>query len=474
MGEDDLESFRLEWKNDLEKGIRRDPVHDTTLAQSRLERIEASSVRQVEHNVHVLPSADSSTTSSLDIALATKDSTYLNATKLLQVKQTPSSISLPSGARESSIIPNAEPVLSAFAAYELGVEKERQGLLSDALIFYRKAFKMDPKVDTQYRDAFRAGKVRESTYENIGTSVEETNYAKFVQTGHDYDPSKSHESTTELVEMTAMMAALRIPVKTTVSKAVSADISSLPEEILYQVLTHAIVSDSALCFTALSMTCQKFFLLLHDQSIWRTLCSATYSDQVYTGEGVKVASASAWADYAQRLAQEVEQQYLGNWKRTFIEKPRIRFNGIYISTCHYTRPGVREESLDWTSPIHLVTYFRFLRFYSDGTCLSLLTPAQPKDVVHSIVQKTKLKGIQRGQWSMTRAGEVSIEANGPSDYRFFMELQIKSSSRGRQNKLAWSRFFGVHPLSAEVTQFNLKNDKSHYFYKVKSYSSPSR
>lgn len=365
-----------------------------------------------------------------------------------------------------------EPLaLTALESYEQGVEKERQGMLSDALVFYRKAFKIDPGVDKLFRDAYKAGKVRDATYDHIGTSMEETNYAKFVQVGHDYNPEDAYESSSELKEMTKMMAALRMPVETVVSEGAQPTprgISALPEEILQQILTYALIADAASCFTSMSMTCQKFFILLHDQSMWRALCYNTYQDQVYIGEGVPLCSDSAYQSYIGRLNDESLSSYQHNWKRMFIEKPRIRYNGIYISTCHYTRPGVREESLDWTSPIHLVTYFRFLRFFPSGECLSLLTPAQPREVVHSIVPGTKLKGVQKGRWSMTRSGQVSIEANGPSNYLFFMELQIRSSSRGRQNKLAWTKFFGVHPLSAEVTHF--KNDRSHYFHKVKSYN----
>ncbi|CCG84505.1 protein of unknown function [Taphrina deformans PYCC 5710] len=497
MNDRELEDFRLQWKQDLNRNLKL-PDTNKSLSGSQLERLEpkesASSRDDLLDSARSVQSASNirlQHTTSPEASLAgannniddndndngnDNDNKYNSdekqqASAVAQIVPTLKNKVLFSNAVGSEHRLHEPVLLTALEAYEKGVEKERQGMLSDALVFYRRAFKIDPGVDKLFRDAYKAGKVKEATYDHVGSSMEETNYAKFVQVGHDYNPEDAYESTSELKEMTKMMAALRMPVEIEVPEGADSahkGISSLPEEILHQILTYALVADAASCFTPLSMTCQKFFILLHDQSMWKELCYNTYQDQIYTGEGVPLGSESAYVDYVNKLNEESLGSYKLNWKRMFIEKPRIRYNGIYISTCHYTRPGVREESLDWTSPIHLVTYFRFLRFFPNGECLSLLTPTEPREVVHNIMPGTKLKGVQKGRWSMTRAGQVSIEANGPSNYLFFMELQIRSSSRGRQNKLAWTKFFGVHPLSAEVTHF--KNDRSHYFHRVRSYT----
>ena len=72
----------------------------------------------------------------------------------------------------------------------------------------------------------------------------------------------------------------------------------------------------------------------------------------------------------------------------FIKRPRLNFDGVYISKTSYARAG--EQSLDnFYRPWHLVEYFRYLRFFSDGNVLFLTTPDEPK----STVAKLKSKAI---------------------------------------------------------------------------------
>lgn len=370
--------------------------------------------------------------------------------------------------------PATERPLTALELYERGVLRERQGALSDALVHYRMAFKKDPNVDRVFRDAFRAGTTAEAQFDTPSggnSALEDTGYAKFVQTTPDYDAKKGHTMSDEMASMMKMMASLRMPIEAEEGVRDRKNIADLPEEVLSQVVHHAIVGSAGSAYTALSLTCQKLFLMTLERSVWRALCLRTYWQQVYLDEGVRLRSSSEYGDYRAALEAEVGAHYGGDWQRMFVEKPRVRYDGIYIATCNYTRPGAREETLEWTSPVHLITYFRYARFHPDGRCLTLLTTTEPKDVVHQIRHDSKLKDLQRGTWALDRAnGTVCIDTRGPADYLFFITLQCKSSSRGRQNKLAWRRFYGVHPVSGAETEFKLKHDRSYYFSKVKSYN----
>jgi F-box protein 9 len=62
-----------------------------------------------------------------------------------------------------------------------------------------------------------------------------------------------------------------------------------------------------------------------------------------------------------------------SWRLMFHTRPRIRFSGVYISTVNYVRPGASSANqVSWNTPVHIVTYYRYLRFFRDGTVLSLL------------------------------------------------------------------------------------------------------
>lgn len=70
------------------------------------------------------------------------------------------------------------------------------------------------------------------------------------------------------------------------------------------------------------------------------------------------------------------------YRNMFRNRPRIRFNGVYISTVNYTRPGAHTSTVTtWGAPVHIVTYYRYLRFFRDGAAISLLTTAEPSEVI---------------------------------------------------------------------------------------------
>lgn len=106
-----------------------------------------------------------------------------------------------------------------------------------------------------------------------------------------------------------------------------------------------------------------------------------------------------------------------SWQRMFRLRPRIRFNGCYISTVNYIRPGQPSASLVvWSNPVHIVTYFRYLRFFRDGTVISLLTTSEPPDVIPHLTKdlvalhqggaaahlpSTVMQNALKGRWRMS-------------------------------------------------------------------------
>ena len=184
-------------------------------------------------------------------------------------------------------------------------------------------------------------------------------------------------------------------------------------------------------------------------------------------------------------------------------RPRIRFNGCYISTVNYIRPGASSTSqLSWNTPVHIVTYYRYLRFFRDGSCVSLLTTAEPVDVVHHLSKANVPSSAQygktnpsllppmsimqhalRGRWKLQSPlsaskeepeGTLSIETLGidPDKYTYMMSLAMRSAGRKdgtRNNKLAWRGFWSYNKLTDDWAEFGLKNDKPFFWSRVGSY-----
>ena len=125
--------------------------------------------------------------------------------------------------------------------------------------------------------------------------------------------------------------------------------------------------------------------------------------------------------------------YSSSWQQMFRLRPRIRFNGCYISTNNYIRPGQAAPShVTWSSPVHIVTYYRYLRFFRDGTVISLLTTTEPAEVVHHLtpeLMSTHQQGANahlpsavmqhalRGRWRLIPRASTRTESRATCAWR---------------------------------------------------------
>ena len=66
--------------------------------------------------------------------------------------------------------------------------------------------------------------------------------------------------------------------------------------------------------------------------------------------------------------------FRNSYRRMFSERPHVRVDGIYVSRNTYFRLGI--VHWDVKNPVHLVVYYRFFRFFADGTVLTR-TSAEP-------------------------------------------------------------------------------------------------
>jgi F-box protein 9 len=191
--------------------------------------------------------------------------------------------------------------------------------------------------------------------------------------------------------------------------------------------------------------------------------------------------------------------YASSYRLLFRSRPRLRFGGCYISTVNYTRAGGNTtNTLTWGAPVHVVTYFRYLRFFRDGSCISLLTTSEPVDVVHhmtrsnlhahhaagSMLPSAVMKDALRGRWRLSspdsssssldseeREGDLFIETEGVTPkYTYHLHLALTHAGKGaRNNKLAWKGFWSTHRITEDVGEFALRNDRAFYWSRVKSF-----
>ncbi|GAA5877930.1 hypothetical protein JCM8547_007082 [Rhodosporidiobolus lusitaniae] len=208
-----------------------------------------------------------------------------------------------------------------------------------------------------------------------------------------------------------------------------------------------------------ALSCRAARVLTLDTALWRALCFRTYvpPHQISRGES----------------SAQLVTQHGNDWRRFFIEHPRLRFDGAYISVVTYLRRGETESRY---APTHLVTFYRYCRFYHNGLVLSLLTTDPPNTVVRRLNPTLRMKGLTIGRWRLK--GEL-VELSDLQDpavkeqdrkYSFKMEFKLKSTMRGKQNKLEMISLATENLRTLEVEPLALRPVKPFFFSRVAAYA----
>ncbi|WIA19484.1 hypothetical protein OEZ85_004096 [Tetradesmus obliquus] len=88
--------------------------------------------------------------------------------------------------------------------------------------------------------------------------------------------------------------------------------------------------------------------------------------------------------------QTVRKSFRGSWRRFFLEQPHLRYEGLYVSRNTYIRQGSSEWRRERSC--YLVTYFRYFRFFPDGTLLYRTSPLTVSKVAKSMQARSSTAG----------------------------------------------------------------------------------
>ncbi|EKG16938.1 F-box domain cyclin-like protein [Macrophomina phaseolina MS6] len=430
--EEELESFRRQWREEVSARARFAQASSAT-AQSSAQATSSTTRPSQRNNAPVIPERPKD---------AHVEDAEPHAYHDFGEKQLGRKLAEPPSEPEKA------PV-SALDHYEEAVRRETQGKLGDSVNLYRKAFKLDAAVQDIYKKKhFPAGAFAKHKPANPNPS----NAPVTV-------PSTAHHSlagfSSNVTDLVSSFASLSIPGEeppTDLSPAPPCPISDLPEELLADILMYVAVEDVAQ-FARMSQVCKRMaYLVMTEDRVWRRLALgdefgfaamhykwacrldgkplgddgeggrllSSYTglpDSEEEGEKQEVARRAKLLESALHTLPLVPDPY-PSFRSLFRSRPRVRFNGCYISTVNYTRPGAQQSNtLTWGVPVLIVTYFRYLRFFRDGSCISLLTTAEPADVVphlskqylhgqngahaHSALPQAVMKDALLGRWRLS-------------------------------------------------------------------------
>ncbi|NWT19958.1 FBX9 protein, partial [Vireo altiloquus] len=302
------------------------------------------------------------------------------------------------------------------------VEEERNGALYEAIKFYRLAMQLVPDIE------FKITYTRSPDSDGVGKRCVEDNKEDDKMA----DLLTDFQQQLTLQESSVKLCQPEVDVSQT-------HISALPMEVLMYIFRWVVSSDLDLrSLEQLSLVCRGFYICARDPEIWHQVC-------------LKI-----WGRSCNKLVP------YASWRDMFLERPRVRFDGVYVSKTKYIRQG--EQSLDgFYRAWHQVEYYRYLRFFPDGQVMMLTTPEDPQSIVPRLRTKnTRTDAILLGHYRLSQETDnqtkvfaviMKKKEEKPVDYHkyryfrrvpaqetdhsFHVGLQLCSSGRQRFNKLVW-------------------------------------
>ncbi|KAF9466103.1 hypothetical protein BDZ94DRAFT_1158574 [Collybia nuda] len=368
---------------------------------------------------------------------------------------------------------------TALNIYRRAVNHEQRSELDDALLLYRQAFRMDPHVDRAYHRGEMLASVIAAQKHGEDLEVTRTLEEK-LEYGLILRPT---DTSTTVGVVTGILANLVKNFFGTLSFEPEIEgepvyLGKLPDELLVVVLRN-LDPTSVERFATIN---RKARVLALDSAIWRHMVATTYKPpQVPDVESMV----------------SVVKKYFADYRRIFIEQPRVRMDGVYIAICHYIRPGLSENS--WVNISHLITYHRYLRFFPNGQVLSLLTNEEypPQQIIPLLKPSLRMKGLLVGTWllsgttlhlsnlldasgrfplSITDIPSAPLEAPSITDYSertryaFMMTLDLRSRPLGRWNKMNLQSYNSMNLETGDISPVALKHERPFWFSKVRSYA----
>ncbi|KAM8953059.1 F-box only protein 9 [Pelodytes ibericus] len=342
-------------------------------------------------------------------------------------------------------------------------EQEQNGALYEAIKFYRRAMQLVP--DIEFKINYNLSPDGEGVGKNFMEDVNDD--------GKMADLLAYFQQQLTFQEHSLKLCQPEYDVSQT-------HISVLPMEVLMYIFRWVVSSDLDLrALEQLSVVCKGFYICARDPEIWRRAC-------------LKI-----WGRSSSKLVPYT------TWRQMFLERPRVRFDGVYISKTTYIRQG--EQSLDgFYRAWQQVEYYRYMRFFPDGHVMMLTTPEEPQTIVPRLRTKhSRTDAMLLGHYRLSQETDnqtkvfaviTSKQEEKPSEYQryryfrrppvqetdhsFHLGLQICSSGRHKFNRLVWIHH-SCHITykstgETSVTAFDI--DKMYtplFFARVKSFTAVS-
>lgn len=188
----------------------------------------------------------------------------------------------------------------------------------------------------------------------------------------------------------------------------------LPDELLLEVFVRMNPYDMGRA----SCVCRKWRYTIRNPVFWRIACLKAWQLSGIV-ENYKI----------------LQSKYDGSWRKMWLQRPRVRTDGLYVSRNTYIRAGVAEWKV--TNPVHLVCYFRYLRFFPSGRFLYKNSSQKVKDVVKIMtIRSSKTDCVFSGNYTLLDDKiEAALLYPGMRPTVLRIRLRLRGTTVGANNRM---------------------------------------
>ncbi|KAJ3325251.1 hypothetical protein HDV06_005008 [Boothiomyces sp. JEL0866] len=258
----------------------------------------------------------------------------------------------------------------AMEHFILAADFERNGSMNEAMKHYRIATKLDPEIEMKHWKMM-SQKIQMELLEPFENLTVNEDFEDEEEEEHNQQLTVTEQENNEAGEIEESI------------------FLQIPYEILVLIIKRALQFD-IYNHMKLSLTSSWMRETLKDQSIWRYMCISHHFDHTPS-----------------TLTGQLHL-YRDNWFAMWMKKPRVRYDGCYISRVSYVRRGM-SETLSLTQSIH---------------------------------DMAKIKDLCFGVWHWQENGVLTLKWNDLHKPELVLraKLKISSSKEGKHDKLHWGIF----------------------------------
>lgn len=188
----------------------------------------------------------------------------------------------------------------------------------------------------------------------------------------------------------------------------------LPDELLFEVFARM----TPYTLGRAACVCRKWHYAIRSPCLWHNACINTWQLSGLE-ENYKI----------------LQTDFGGSWRKMWLHRPRLRFDGLYVSRNTYIRAGIAEWKT--TNPVHLVCYYRYVRFFSSGKFLYKNSSQKLKEVAKAMHgQPLKAESVFGGRYTMMKDQvEAAILYPGLRPTVLRIRLRLRGTTIGANNRL---------------------------------------